>query len=74
MILSNPSTYATRTHEILAQQERRVTIRLRIMRALRSANDGRLFDLHARHAVFSERNSFYTMVMLRRLRRDTYGI
>jgi hypothetical protein len=74
MGLSNPSAYATRTHEIMAAQERRLTIRLRVMRALRANNDGRLFDLHARHAEFSERNSFYTMVMLRRLRRDTYGI
>jgi hypothetical protein len=67
------SSYVMRTHAIMAAQERRLTIRLRVLRELRSRNDIRLFDLHSRHEAFSERNAFYTIVALRRLRQETNG-
>jgi hypothetical protein len=74
MALFDTYDYARRTDAMLAEQERRVATRLRVMRLLKAQNDARFFRISGSYEAFAMRNAQNTLILLRNLRKQTYGI
>lgn len=66
--------YCQRLNFLLSEQERRVRVRLRVLRELRQRNDDRLARIEANYEDFAHRNAMFTIAMMRKLRLSAYSI